>query len=294
MDCKLIQPKELSEALEVREKYSHEGMPIAGGQSLLVMLRNKLVAPKALIDLDGLKELQGIQQKPDGLCIGAMTTFYSLLSSPVIQGTIPVLAHAAAKVSSTPIRNLGTIGGNLCHNELGADLPPALLTLDAKAELRSLRGIRKVPLTEFFRDSFETVVAPDEILSHVEIPSLPNSASGIYLKHAISPEDIAIVGVAVVMVLSGSAEREVSEVRIGLGGVAPVPFRAVEAEAVLKGSALDEKSVREAGEIAASEAYPQTDSHATADYRREMIKVFVRRAIWQGLKQAGRDVNGKV
>lgn len=293
MECKLIRPLELKEALTERAKYAGDGLPVAGGQSLLVMLRNKLIAPKALIDLERLKELQGISRRPDGLSIGAMTTFYALLSSLEVKETISVLAQAAEKVSSTAIRNLGTIGGNLCHNELGADLPPALLTLNGEAELRSRKGSRKVPLVEFFRSFFETALEPDELLCRVEIPKLPAGARGVYLKHAISPEDLAMVGVAVVVIPDGKRKRGVEEVRIGLGGVAPVPFRAKKAEATLKGSVLDERSVREAGEIAAAEAEPMTDPHATADYRSKMIKVFVRRAIWTALDQAGSDGNGK-
>lgn len=289
----MIRPQVIEEALAEREKYAEDGLPVAGGQSLLVMLRNKLIAPKALIDLERLKELQGIRRKPDGLSIGAMTTFYTLLSSPEVTETIPVLAQAAEKVSSTAIRNLGTIGGNICHNELGADLPPALLTLNGEVELRSRRRSRKVPLVEFFRDFFETALEPDEILCRVEIPKLPARARGVYLKHAISPEDLAMVGVAVTVIPDGKRERGVEEVRIALGGVAAVPFRAKKAEAALKGSVIDEQSLREAGELAAAEAEPMTDPHATADYRRKMIKVFVRRAIWTALDQAGRDGNGK-
>jgi carbon-monoxide dehydrogenase medium subunit len=286
MECKLIRPQVIEEALAEREKYAEDGLPVAGGQSLLVMLHNKLIAPKALIDLERLKELQGISRKPDGFSVGAMTTFYTLLSSPEIKEAIPVLAQAAQKVSSTAIRNLGTIGGNLCHNELGADLPPALLTLNGEVELRSRSKSRKLPLVEFFRGFFETALEPDEILCRVEIPKMPAGARGVYLKHAISPEDMAMVGVAVTVIPDGKKVRGVEEVRIALGGVAAVPFRAKKAEAALKESVIDEQALRAAGELAAAEAEPMTDPHATADYRRKMIKVFVRRAICTALDQA--------
>ena len=293
MDCALIRPKGMEEALFERDKYAGEGMPIAGGQSLLVLLRNKLISPRALIDLDGLGELQGIDRGSDGFSIGAMTTFYALLSSPVIEGVIPVLGQAAAKVGSTAIRNLGTIGGNLCHNELGADLPPSLLALNAEVELRSREGIRKVPLAKFFRGFFETAVEPNELLCRVEIPKLPKGARGVYLKHAISAEDLAIVGVAVIIVPDENKERGISELRIGLGGVAAVPFRAFKAEESVKGGVLHDEAIREVGEIAASEADPMTDPHGTADYRRKMIKVFVRRAIVAALEKLGRDGDAK-
>jgi carbon-monoxide dehydrogenase medium subunit len=200
MDRKLIRPETMAEALSERAKYERDGLPIAGGQSLLVLLRNKLIDPKVLIDLQTLGELQSMKRQGTALSIGAMTTIHALAASSEVQTAAPILAQAAAKVGSTAIRNLGTIGGNLCHNEPGADLPPALLALNAAVELRSSKGTRKVPCGEFFRNYFETVVTPDEILCRVEVPKLPEGAAGVYLKHAISSEDLAIVGVAALVV----------------------------------------------------------------------------------------------
>lgn len=286
MERKLFRPRSMDEALSQREQYGRDALPIAGGQSLLVMLRNKLIEPRVLLDLEPLGELRGLQRHAQGTSIGAMTTFFDLLSSSDVQSAVPLLAQAAAKVGSTAIRNLGTIGGNLCHNEPGADLPPALLALDASVELRSRKGARNIPLTEFFRGFFETAVAPEEILSRVEIPTLPQGARGAYIKHSISPEDLAIAGVAVVVVPDGKNTREL---RIGLGGVAPVPLRAVKAEASLNGKALTDDAIRAAAEIAASETEPMSDPHASADYRRKMVKVLVRRAIAAAMGQAERN-----
>lgn len=290
MERKLFRPRSMDEALSQREQYGRDALPIAGGQSLLVMLRNKLIEPRVLLDLEPLGELRGLQRHAQGTSIGAMTTFFDLLSSSDVQSAVPLLAQAAAKVGSTAIRNLGTIGGNLCHNEPGADLPPALLALDASVELRSRKGARNIPLTEFFRGFFETAVAPEEILSRVEIPTLPQGARGAYIKHSISPEDLAIAGVAVVVVPDGKNAREL---RIGLGGVAPVPLRAVKAEASLNGKALTDDAIRAAAEIAASETEPMSDPHASADYRRKMVKVLVRRAIAAAMGQAERNGHGK-
>lgn len=293
MDRKLVRPNSMEEALNEREKYGRDAMPIAGGQSLLVLLRNKLIDPKVLIDLESLSELRGLQRPADGLSIGAMTTIYNLSSSSDVQTAVPVLGQAASKVGSTAIRNLGTIGGNLCHNEPGADLPPALLVMNGAAELRSRKGTRKVPLGEFFRSYFETVVGPEELLYRVEVPKLPKGASGIYLKHAISSEDLAIVGVAVVLVPDEKQARAVREIRIALGGVAPVPFRAKKAEGAVNGAVLNDEAIREAGEIASSEAEPMTDPHGSAEYRRKMVKVLVRRAIVAAMEQLERNGHGK-
>lgn len=293
MDRKLIRPNSMEEALGERAKYGRDGLPIAGGQSLLVLLRNKLIDPQVLIDLENVAELHGLQGGGDGLSIGAMTTIYGLSSSSDVQRGATVLGQAASKVGSTAIRNLGTIGGNLCHNEPGADLPPSLLALNAVAELRSANGMRKVPLGKFFRGYFETVVQPEELLWRIEVPKLPAGASGVYLKHAISSEDLAIAGAAVVLVPDGKKARGFSEIRIGLGGVSPVPFRATKAESALKGAVLNDEAIREAGEIASSEAEPMTDPHGSAEYRRKMVKVLVRRAIAAAIEQMERKGNGK-
>jgi carbon-monoxide dehydrogenase medium subunit len=293
IERKLIRPDSMAEALGQREQYGKDGMPIAGGQSLLVLLRNKLIDPKVLIDLERLGELRGVQCQTDGMSVGPMTTIYNLLSSPEVRAAAPLLSQAASKVGSTAIRNLGTIGGNLCHNEPGADLPPALLALDAVVELRSRKATRKVPLREFFRGYFETAVTPDELLYAVEIPTLPGRASAVYLKHAISAEDLAIAGVAVVLIPDEQHSRKAREIRIGLGGVASVPLRASKAESAVRGAVLNDAAIREAGEIAASEADPMTDPHASAEYRRKMVKVLVRRAILAAIEQSERNGHGK-
>jgi carbon-monoxide dehydrogenase medium subunit len=293
MDRKLIRPNSVEEALGERAKYGRDGLPIAGGQSLLVLLRNKLIDPQVLIDLENVAELHGLEDAGDGLSIGAMTTIYGLSSSSDVRRGAAVLGQAASKVGSTAIRNLGTIGGNLCHNEPGADLPPPLLALNAVAELRSAKGMRKIPLGQFFRGYFETVVQPEELLCRIEVPKLPAGASGVYLKHAISSEDLAIVGAAVVLVPDAKQARGMSEIRIGLGGVSPVPFRATKAESALKGAALNDEVIREAGEIASSEADPMSDPHGSAEYRRKMVKVLVRRAIAAAIEQTERNGNGK-
>jgi carbon-monoxide dehydrogenase medium subunit len=167
------------------------------------------------------------------------------------------------------------------------------LALNASVELRSRKGTRKVPLTEFFQGYFETAVEADEILSRVDIPTLPEGACGAYIKHSISPEDLAIAGVAVVLVPDGKNPVSARELRIGLGGVSPVPLRALKAEAALNGRALTDDAIRAAAEIAASEAEPMSDPHSSADYRRKMIKVLVRRALAAAIGGGERNGHGK-
>jgi len=292
MECKLIRPADLDEALAAREEYTDDALPIAGGQSLLVMMRNRLVAPRALIDLEPLKTLRGIEVQSSGISIGAMNTCRQLIASPVLGEEVAVLPAAARQVSSTAVRNLGTIGGNVCHNEPGADLPPVLLALNARAEVRRSVEARQVPLSEFFTGYFETALEPDEILCRIDIEHPPAGAAGVYLKHAISPEDLAMVGVAAVAVPDGKRPGGVAEVRIGIGGAAPVPLRAAKAEAALEGAVLDAETARAAGEMAATEVDPPSDPHAGADYRRKMVSVFVRRALLRAAKQIEENNHG--
>ena len=292
MECKLIRPADLDEALAAREQYTHDALPIAGGQSLLVMMRNRLVAPAALIDLEPIEALRGVEVSSAGISIGAMNTCRQLIASPVLGEEVGVLPVAARQVSSTAVRNLGTIGGNACHNEPGADLPPALLALNARAAVRRRANAREVPLAEFFTGYFETVLEPDEILCRIDIEHPPAGAAGVYLKHAISPEDLAMVGVAAVVVPDGKQTGGVAEVRIGIGGAAPVPLRAARTEAALKGAVLDAETARAAGETAATEVDPPSDPHAGADYRRKMVSVFVRRALLQAARQIEENGHG--
>ncbi len=292
MECKLIRPADLDEALAARQEYTHDALPIAGGQSLLVMMRNRLVAPAALIDLEPIEALRGVEVSSAGISIGAMNTCRQLIVSPVLGEEIGVLPVAARQVSSTAVRNLGTIGGNVCHNEPGADLPPALLALNARAAVQRRAEARDVLLAEFFTGYFETVLEPDEILCRIDIEHPPAGAAGVYLKHAISPEDLAMVGVAAVVVPDGKQAGGVAEVRIGIGGAAPVPLRAVRTEAALKGAVLDAETARAAGETAATEVDPPSDPHATADYRRKMVAVFVRRALLQAARQIEENGHG--
>lgn len=291
MECQLIRPVSLEEALAAREEYTYDALPIAGGQSLLVLMRNRLVTPAALIDLEPVEALRGVEVSAAGISIGAMNTCRQLIASPVLGEEVGVLPVAARQVSSTAVRNLGTIGGNVCHNEPGADLPPALLALNARAVLQRRTGTREVPLAEFFTGYFETVLEPDEILCRIDIEHPPAGAVGVYLKHAISPEDLALVGVAAVVVPDGRRDGGVAEARIGIGGAAPVPLRAIGAEAALKGAVLDEQAARGAGEMAAAEVDPPSDPHASADYRRKMVSVFVRRALLQAARQI--EENGR-
>jgi carbon-monoxide dehydrogenase medium subunit len=231
-----------------------------------------------------LTELQHIEAASGGgLRIGALATHRQILLSEAITRNAGLLADAVRQIGSTPVRNFGTIGGNLCHNEMGSDPPSALLALNAEVECLSARGERKMPLSEFMRGYFETSLEPDEILTGIEVPPPPNGSHVVYLKHRMRAGDLAIIGVAALLEINNGSCREA---RIALGGVGPVTFRAVEAEKLLRGKRLSDEVIAEAAAAAAAMADPISDAHASADYRRKMVRVFVKRAIKQAMGES--------
>lgn len=286
MKFELLQPGSLEEALSLIHARAEETRVLAGGQSLLLMLRAGLLRPGSLLSLNNLSGLAGIEVTPAGsLRIGALATHREILGSPLVQEKAALLAQAAEKIGSTPVRNFGTIGGNLCHNEMGGDPPPALLALEAKAECMSVRGKRKIPLTDFFTDYFTTSLAPDEILTGVEMPLQPAGSRAVYLKQTMRPGDVAIVGVAALLEMR---DGFCHEAKLALGGVGPVAFRALEAEKLLRRQRLNDDVIDEAARAAAAMSDPISDAHASAEYRRKMARLFVRRAIHQAMREAKR------
>jgi carbon-monoxide dehydrogenase medium subunit len=247
------------------------------------MIRAGLVRPAVLVSLGLLTELQRIDTAADGgLRIGALASHRQILMSGAVTGEARLLGNAVRRIGSTPVRNFGTIGGNLCHNEMGSDPPSALLALDAAVECLSARGKRKIALGDFLTGYFETSLRPDEMLAAIEIPPPANGGKTVYLKHTMRPGDLAIVGVAALLDFRNGSCRDA---RIALGGVGPAAFRAVAAERLLRENSLSDELVAEAADAAAAMADPISDAHASAEYRRKMVRVFVRRAIRRAMEE---------
>ena len=281
MKFDLQEPHCLEEAASLVSKYGEDSRVIAGGQSLLPMIRTGLVRPSVLISLGLLKDLAAVKAASAGtLYLGALATHRQILRSGLVKEQAGILVEAVSRIGSTPVRNFGTIGGNLCHNEMGSDPPSALLVLNAQVECLSLRGRRKVPVSDFLTGYFETCLAADEILTGIEVPATPAHSTAVYLKHAIRPGDLAIVGVAALLGPDNGAGREA---RIAVGGVGPVPFRASQAEKLLSENKISDELIEAAASAAAAIADPLSDAHASADYRRKMVRVFVTRAIKQAV-----------
>jgi carbon-monoxide dehydrogenase medium subunit len=284
-DFEYFAPKTLKEALTLLDKYQDEGKIICGGQSLLILMRQGLVAPKYLIDIKGLSELNYIKDAKEGLRLGATTTHRAIEKSPLIQKKYSVLAEMERRLASIQTRNWGSIGGNVCHGDPAGDPAPVLMALNATLTTTSLKGERNMAVEDFCLDYFETALKPGELLTEIQIPAVPPRTGTAYTKFNVIESDLATVGVAVSVTL-GSGDGVCQEVRIALGASAPTPMRAKKAEAVLKGKKLTDNLLAEAGEVASTEAEPISDIYASAEYRRELVKVLVRRVAKEALARA--------
>ena len=285
-DFEYFVPKTLEEALTLLDKYGDECKVIAGGQSLLILMKQRLVAPEYLIDIKGITELNYIKSDAkEGLRIGALTPHRAIEKSPVMRNGFAVLAEMENRLASIQTRNWGTIGGNLCHGDPAGDPAPVLIALNANLKMASLKGERTTAIEDFFLDYFETALEPGELLTEIQVPVVPPHTGTVYIKFNVIESDLATVGVAVSITL-GSSEGICQDVRIALGAAASTPVRAKQAEAVLRGKKITDNLLREAGQIASTEAEPISDIYASEEYRRELVKVLVKRVSREALARA--------
>jgi carbon-monoxide dehydrogenase medium subunit len=276
-DFEHLAPGTLEEALTLLDKYGEEGKVIAGGQSLLILMRQGLVASQYLIDIKHLSELNYIKSDAkEGLKIGALTTHRAIEKSPVMQNGFGVLAEMERRLASIQTRNWGTIGGNLCHGDPAGDPAPVLIALNATLKMAGLKGERTIPAEDFFLDYFEVALEPGELLTEINIPPVPARTGTAYTKFNIIESDLATVGVAVSITLN-SNDDTCKDARIALGASAPTPRRAKPAEEMLRGKKITESLLQEAGQIASAEAESISDIYASEEYRQELIKVMVKR-----------------
>jgi aerobic carbon-monoxide dehydrogenase medium subunit len=288
----LDEPTSVTEALAALARHDGECRLIAGGTALVPMLRLGLARPDRLVSLHRVPEIDAIGTDGGALVLGAMVTHAAVGRDRSVGAGWPLLAGAAARVASPAIRASGTVGGNLCYAESASDVAPALLCLDAEVTAVGARGVRTIAATDFFRGFYETALEPGEILTRVRVPRPPAGARGGYVKFCPrSAEDRALVGVAA-LIVAGDGGR-CDHVRLALGGAAPTPRRARRAEAVLGGVMLTDDAIGAAAEAAAAEADPLSDLMGSADYRRDMVRVWVRRLL-VSLRDAGRPGVGPV
>jgi len=277
-----VKPKSLDEALDQLASNKNGTVKIyAGGTDVIPKLKSRLInTPEVLVDLKGIPDLEYIDyDEKNGLRIGALATIFSVAHSPLVLENFPILAQAANSIASTQVQNRGTITGNICNAVPSADSAPALLCLEADLVCVSKKGERKIPIEDFFTGPNENALNPDELVKEIQIPAMPAGSYGVYFK--LSPRskmDLAVVGVGAVV--SGD-EDSISDARIALGAVAPTPIRCRNAEDILKGGKVDEKRIEETGRSAADASRPIDDHRASAEYRKMMVDVLVKRAIRQ-------------
>jgi aerobic carbon-monoxide dehydrogenase medium subunit len=267
-------PKSVNEAIDLLHDKS-ESKVLAGGQSLLALMKLRLAAPAALVDITKLDGLSYVRQEKDYVAIGALTIHDLIEHNEILRTKYPILVDAASKIGDQQIRNRGTIGGSSCHADPAADMPIALAALNASFVIQGKSGQRMVPATEFFVDLFTTALQHDEILTEIRLPNLPPMSGSAYIKHSRREGDFAITSAGVVLTLGQGGAC--NDIRIALGAVGPKPLRATATENYLKGKILDEKTISEATEKGTEGADPPSDMHGSREYRLDMIKVFIKR-----------------
>ena len=284
-------PGSLRETLRLLKNKGAHIKVMAGGTDLILQIKQGQISPSLVLDVKNVPELNRLEwNEAGGLHIGAAVPLSKLLASAIVSERFNILAQACSVIGSMQIRNLGTVGGNICNAAPSADLAPALLCLGARAIVASNTGTRKVNLDDFFVAPGETIMGSNELLIEIEVPTPPAHSAGCYMRHTTREEmDIAVAGVASFLTMSPRSKK-LKEVRIALGAVAPTPLRAHDAEALLIGKAVTQRIIEEVAEKAAEEANPISDIRASAEYRRELVKVLTRRTLQKSCEMLGIEI----
>ncbi len=282
-DFKYFNPSTLSEAISLLVQYEGRAKILAGGTDLLIQMKQKNFTLEYLIDVKNISELDYINyDEKEGLKVGALVTHSSLVNSEVIQEKYDFLVEASLAVGSVQTRNKGTVVGNICNASPSADTIPSLIASDASLKLISTKGERIVKVEEFFINPFENILKETELVAEIQVPKLPAHSGGSYSwLPKIIRVDETLVGVAVLIAVDDLVHKNCFMARIGLGSVAPTPIRAKNTEEFLKGKRIEDSIIKQAAEIAASESLPRS----RAEYRKEMVKVFIKQALEKAVKK---------
>jgi carbon-monoxide dehydrogenase medium subunit len=280
-------PRTVDEALALLSEHGDTAKVLAGGQSLVPLLNLRLAAPEVLIDINRLDELAGIAAWDGGLSIGALVRQHALERSDLAQQRLPLLAEATRLVGHRTIRHRGTIGGSLAHADPAAELPAAMVALDATIVARSTRGERTIAAPDFFTGYLTTALAADEMLVDVRVPGVPDGTGAAFVELSRRPGDFAVCGAAALITLDqhGRCER----VRVALCGVGAGPLRARRVENALSGEVPRGEILEAAARRVGEEIEPPSDIHGSAAYRRKMAVVMTRRAVALAAERAGGD-----
>ncbi len=274
-----IAPSSAQEAVALLAENGESARALAGGTDLIVDLKHDAGNVNLLVDVSCIPEFRGIEETPDGLRIGSMVTFGEIMAHPICLEMTPEIVAASHTVGAVQTRNLGTLGGNLVTCVPSADSAPSLMVLDARVTVTGPDGSREMPIEEFFVGPRKTILKPHELLEGILIPKDALGKPSKFLKHGLRKgQALALVNAAGALWLDDDGETIV-EPRIALGAVAPVPLRAVEAEAFLAGKPATDEVIDEAADIAVTEAKPIDDFRASAKYRRHIIRTFTQRVL---------------
>lgn len=282
-------PSTLDEALELLSKYGEEARVLAGGHSLIPMMKLRVLRPAHIIDLNRIKGLKYIEERGGEIRIGALTTYYELITSDIIKRRAPILAECASVVGDPQVRNWGTIGGSLSHCDPAGDMGSAILALRAKMVVKSKSGERTIESDDWFVGSFQSALKQGEILREIVVPIPKPGSGGAYLKLERKAGDYAIAAVAAQITVDRSGACTYAG--IGLTAVAPTNMRARRAEELLLGRTLDDRVIDEAAKAASEECRPSDDPiRGSAEYKRAMVGVLTRRALRRALENARKNL----
>jgi carbon-monoxide dehydrogenase medium subunit len=278
-----VRPATLDDVIRALAEHEGDAKLLAGGYSLLPLLKLRLAEPGLLVDLRDVPGLDGIAEDGDQLRIGGRATHRQILEHPIVRARYPLLRDAAGGIGDPQIRNWGTIGGSTAHADPSADWPAVLIATRATIVCQGADLTREISAREFFLDSFETAIGPAEVLTEIRCPALQPGSGGAYQKLERRAGDYSTVGCAVQLRV---VDGRLSRVGVGLTAVGPFQFAATDAEAILEGSALDDATYRRAGEAAAAQSSPVGDSHGPADYKRAMVTEMTVRALRLAVRRA--------
>jgi len=288
-DFDYFAPRRLGEAVTLLRKHGRKATLLAGGTDLMLRVERRAVTPVVVVDLKQISDLKGIRVSRDGLRIGALTLMEEIASAPAVQKRYGLLANAAGVVGSIQTRNRATLGGNLCNASPAADTPPALIAMAGLVRIAGGKRPREVPIEKFFQGPGKTCLQVGELVKEIFIPSPPRRSAGSFQRCTRTAMDIAVVNCAIFLRLDSRGEV-IKDVRIALGAVAPTPLRVQSAEEVLLGKKGDGEDIEQAAERAVASTNPIDDVRASANYRREMVRVLTRRALVEALKQAKGEI----
>jgi carbon-monoxide dehydrogenase medium subunit len=276
-------PASVREAVALLADLGEEARPLAGGHSLIPMMKLRMARPDHLVDLAGIKELKGVREEGGEIVIGAMTTQHELIASDLLAGRIPILREAALLIADPQVRYVGTLGGNVANGDPGNDMPALMLCLDASYRVAGRTGERTVKARDFYKGAYATALASAEIVVALRIPAPAAGHGWAYEKLKRKVGDYATAAAAVVLTVKGG---RCTAAAVGLTNVADTPLLAAESAAALVGTAIDEAAVARAVAAAEAIAKPSSDARGPAEYRRKMAGVMVRRAILRAKARA--------